>query len=58
MPLQGPEAAVEMRELIDSVPDLGALAGDDVAQLAGDPFAMARGTQDGELARPFERQVE
>ena len=43
MLLQGPEAVVEMRKLIDTAPDLGALSRDEVAQLGGYPFAFAGG---------------
>ena len=58
MPLQRPKAVVEMRKLIDTAPDLGALSRDEVAQLGGYPFAIAGGAQDGQLPSSIERQVQ
>ena len=56
MPLQRPGAIVEMRKIIDTAPDLGALSRDEVAQLGGNPFAIAGGAQEGQL--PIARQLQ
>ena len=50
MPLQRQEPPVEVREVVDPVPDLIALSADEVAQLAGDTIAVASRAQDGQLA--------
>jgi len=58
MMLEHPEPLVEVRELVDAMPNLDPLPCDELAELGGHPLAVAGGAQDGKLPRSIERQIE
>ena len=58
MTLQRPKPAVEVRKLLDAMPDRDPLLCDELAELGRNPLAVTRGAQDGQLTRSTERQVE
>ena len=58
MTLQRSKPAVEVRKLLDAMPDLDPLLCDEIAELGRHALAVTRGAQDGQLPRSIERQVE
>ena len=57
MTLERPKTAVKVRKLLDAVPNLDPLLCDELAEFGRNPLAVARGAQDGQLARSIERQI-
>ena len=58
MTLHRPEPLVEVRELLDAMPNLDPLLCDELAELGRHLLAVARSAQDGQLPGSIERQIE
>ena len=58
MPLEGRQAPVEEVEVVGPAPDVGALEGDQSAQLGRHTSTVTGCTQGRQLARPIEGQIE
>lgn len=58
MPFEHRQTSVEVVQVVGAAPDLGALPGNELAQLGGHALTMARRTKRRQFARPVERKIE